>query len=296
MTLRTFGGSNPPTLGGAGCSLYALDWLIASGLLQPGNNTSWVGGGLLRYGNLGTLPGGTALFDNGSAGVTPNRGFVNQNGIAFRRARNTAAGTAPIDWVSNINVSIDVVQPVANYADPGGVWEVSALLALDSVPTSAITRDCGLVFILSANTAFTNTLRAGVAAGNDFAGFGVVYNGTNGELLWISKKNGAGGGAVLTESVSLGIFGILPTHVSVRFIGARVGAEARLEVYINGVLRLSRLWGAGTVLPIAADATFQAVLGFYKPMIRAGQDSANTAALLFSQFVLKAAETVALLA
>lgn len=294
--LNVTGPGGQPALGGAGCTLQAIDWLAAGGILQSGVNPSWVGGGLLRYGSLSTIPGGTALFDNGSGGATPNRGFVNANGIPFRRARNTVATNVPIDWVCNVDVTIPVVQPAANYNNPLGAWEVSTLMCLDAIPAAGITRDCGLVFMMTSTTSYANYMRAGVSAGNDYAGFGVVYNGTSGELLWICKKNGAGGGAPLTESVSLGVYGATtPTHVAVRFYGARVGVEARLEVYINSVLVLTRSWGTGTVLPVAADATFQAVMGFYKPMMRAAQASTDNAALLFTNFMVKAAPNAALL-
>lgn len=297
MGLKVSAGAGTPDLGGAGASLDVVDIMALGGNLQPGVNTGWVAGGYDRYGGAVVTIPGLNVFDNGSAGATPNRGLVVSNGLMWRRGRNTAAGNAPIDWYCGVRPNFQVTIPPVRISNPVQHWEVGATIMLDAIPAAPITRDCGLVFIMSANTTYSNVLRAGVAAGNDYAGFGVVFNGTNGELLWICKKNGAGGGAPLTESVSLGVYGInRPVPVRVRFHGAEPGIEAYLEVFLDNVSVLRRLWGAGTVLPVAADATFQAVLGYYSPMIRCGQDfAAGAVGLMFRDFRVRAAATDALL-
>lgn len=289
------GGGGPVALGGAGASIEVRHNAALGATQAPGNNTGWTDGGVTRYGgDVATLPG-VNPWASGSAGATPNRGYIHLRGAAWKRARNTVATAVPIDWVSGICPMPILERPTVNLGEDLAVWEVAATLMLDSTPLAAIDRDCGLVFILSSNTTFANSLRAGVAAGNDFAGFGVVFNGTNGELLWIVKKSGASGGAVLNESVSLGVFGALrPIPVKVRIHSATLGSEAKVEVFIDGALVLTRLWGAGTVLPVPADATFQAVLGYYRPMLRAAQSSASAAALLWREEVVRAARTAAL--
>lgn len=293
--LHVIGGGNDPALGGAGASIDVMDVMHLGGNLQPGTG-GWSAGGMVRYGPAVTTISGLNAFDNGSGGSTPQRGFAAALGTYWRRGRNTAAGNVPIDWYCGVRPSPLVTIPPANIPSVAKVWEVSVVLALDAVPAVPITRDCGLVFIMSANTGYPNVLRAGVAAGNDYAGFGVVFNGTNGELLWICKKNGAGGGAALNDSASLGVVGInRPVTVRVRMFSAEPGAEARLEVALDGVTVLTRQWGAGTVLPVAADATFQAVLGYYSPMIRCGQEFNANVGLLFRDFRVRAAGSASLL-
>jgi len=296
MTLRaTFGGGRV-ALGGAGSSLDVFDVLAIGGNLSPGNNTGWSSGGMMRYGgDIATIAGLNA-FDNGSGGATPNRGYQPFVGMMWRRARNTAAGNTPIDWYCGVRPNFPFDAVPVDLPSPTKVWEVGVTMTLDATPAVAITRDCGLVFVLSNNTAYGNCLRAGVAVSNDFAGFGVVFNGTNGELLWIVKKSGAAGGAPLTESVSLGVYGALrPIPVRVRFHAATVGQAAYLEVFVDNVRVLRRDWGPGTILPVVADATFQAVLGYFSVMMRAAQESTANAALLFRDFRVRAAYSAALL-
>lgn len=288
--------SGQPSLGGAGNVLHYFDYFSLGVQLQPNVNSGWPDGALERYGVQSSLPGGGQAFQAGSGGSTPNRGYAVALGCTWRRGRNTAAGTTPIDYCSNACPSPVVTKPAVQLADPFQVWEVGVQIALDAVPAVAITRDCGLVFIMSATTGYANVLRAGVAPGNDSVGFGVVFNDVTGELLWIVKKNGASGGAPLTESVSLGVKGINRiVPLKVRFFSATPASEAYLEVYVDGVLAITRTWGAGSVLPVAADAITSAQLGYYRPMIRMGQEFNANVGLLFRNFYVKAAASAALL-
>ena len=291
------GGGGAAALGGAGAVLECRHTADLGGTLQVGVNTGWTDGGFARYGAAHVTIPGANPWANGSGGVTPNRGYVHLNGANFKRARNTAVGNTPIDWYSGVCPFPVTTRPAVDLDETIQVWEVGATMMLDGVPAVAITRDCGLVFILSGNTAYANCLRAGVAAGNDYAGFGVVFNGTNGELLWIDKKSGAFGGAPLTEQVSLGVYGAFrPIPVRVRIHSATKTAEAKVEVFVDGVLVLTRLWGAGTVLPVPADtAGVQLTNGYYRPMFRAAQESAANSALCWRQEYVRAAKSTALL-
>ncbi len=295
MALLVESGGGRQSQGGAAVTLQVLDNFDLGMNFAPGNNPGWTDGGFARYGGDVVTLTGLNAWASGSAGATPNRGYAVQRGQMWRRARNTVASAVPIDWYCGISIHPTVDIPPVNIPSPMSCYEVSGVMMLDALPAVAIDRDCGLVFIMSANTTFANTMRAGVAAGNDFAGFGIVFNGTNGELLWIVKKNGAGGGAPLTEQVSLGIYGAnRPIPFRVRFQSARVGLEAKVEVFIDEVGPvISRNWGAGTVLPVAADATFQPVLGYFRAMMRAGQPSTANSALLFNNMALRAASNVA---
>lgn len=288
------GGSGQPNLGGAGAVLEATDIDSLGATFVPGTNTGWNDGGVMRYGVANvTIPSGNA-FASGSAGATPNRGRVHQIGCALKRARSTVATAVPIDWYAGICPQPVLTRPTFPL---GGikVWEVSVDMATET-PSTAIDRDCGLVFVLSSNTTFANSLRAGVAVGNDFAGFGVVFDGLNGDLRWIVKKNGASGGAALNENLLVGTPGnnrLVP--VKIRIFSATPSSEAKLDVYVDGIRVLQRFWGTGTVLPIPADATFQAVLGYFRPMMRAAQASTTNSGLLFKDFRVRAAHDEVLL-
>lgn len=290
------GGGPPNALGGAGAVLEVRHTHEFGGTLQVGVNTGWTDGGIARYGaTVATIPGANP-WANGSGGATPNRGNTHIFGAGWKRARSTVATAVPIDWYCGACPFPVTTKPTVDLKDSLQVWEVGGVMCLDGVPAVAIDRDCGLIFILSGNTAFANSLRAGVAAGNDYPGFGVVFNGTNGELLWIVKKSGVFGGAPLTESVSLGIFGFRPIPIRIRIHSATKTAEAKVEVFIDNLLVLTRLWGAGTVLPVPADtATVQATLGYYRPMFRAAQSSATNSALCWRQEYVRAAASAFLL-
>lgn len=297
MGAASRGGSPATTpLGGAGA---VLEVRPTQGSLWPNvfpGTGGWTDGGFTRYGgDVSTLPGVTA-WAAGSGGSTPLRGFQHYVGAPFQAGRNNGAGNVPIDWYCGVMVGPVVERPPVQLSGAFQVYEVGVEMLLSATPAAPITRDCGLVFIMSANTAYANVLRAGVAAGNDWAGFGVVFNGTNGELLWIVKKNGAGGGAPLTESVSLGVYGALRiVPVKVRIHSATPAANAKVEVYVDGVLTLTREWGTGTVLPVAADATFSPQMGTFRVMMRAGHEVAANCFLAWRELYLKAAASAALL-
>lgn len=283
-------------LGGAGAVVevrhaqHALNTNVA-----PGTG-GWTDGGMVRYGGaVATLPG-VNPWANGSTGATPTRGYIVANGCGWKRARNTAAGNVPIDWYCGVMAAPIVAKPVNPLDSAFGVWEVGCHMMLSATPAVAITRDCGLVFIMSINTSFANCLSAGVAAGNDFAGFGVVYRGIGGDLCWILKKSGSAGGTALDEVVTL-VPGAntTPQAVKVRITSATPGAEAKVEVYVNKVLRLTRTWGAGSLLPVAADATFSPAIGAFRPMLRAAQETTANSELYWREEYLKAAANAALL-
>ena len=288
-----------PALGGAGAVLEVRHAAALSGNLASGVNTGWVANYFARYGGSVATLGGVNPFDNGSAGSTPNRGYLSNLGAIWKRSRetNAVATNVPIDWYFGICPSPVVTKPVVDLPSAFQVWEVGAVLMLETAPAVAIARDCGLVFVMSANTSYANCLRAGVAAGNDFAGFGVVFDGLNGDLIWIDKKSGASGGAALTESVTLlsAVGPLRPVPVRVRFHSATRTAEARLEVYVDNVLALTRYWGAGTVLPVAADATAGPQLGYYRPMLRTAIPSTANCALMWRDEYIRAASNVAFL-
>lgn len=288
------GGSGQPLLGGAGAVLDITDLDAYGASFVPGTNTGWNDGAVVRYMGSPVTLAGVNGFGAGSGGATPNRGRVHQLGVALKRARNTAVGNTPIDWYIGAAPQPVLTKPVVAL---GGikVWEVSVDMATET-PATAIDRDCGLVFILSNNTAYASYLRAGVAAGNDYAGFGVVFDGLNGDLRWIVKKSGASGGAALNENVLVGTPGnnrLVP--VKVRIFSATPTSEAKLTVDVDGVKVIERFWGSGTVLPIPADATFAAVLGYYRPMMRAAQASTSNSGLLWKDLRFRAATDVALL-
>lgn len=288
-------GGGQPLLGGAGAVLEVRstqEALLSN--VTPGFG-GWSDGGFIRYGgDNATLPGVNA-WARGSLGQTPQIGYTPGLGACWMRARNTAAGNVPNDWYCGVMAAPIVVRPPVQLPQAFNVYEVGCMLALSQTPAVPITRDCGLVFMMTATTAYANVMRAGVAAGNDWAGFGVVFDGL-GDLLWIAKKNGAGGGAPLTESVLLASPGaqrIVP--LKVRMHSADPGQEARVEVYVDGILQLVRRWGPGTVLPVAADATFSAQMGSFRAMVRAGQEVAALSELWFRGMYLKAAASAALL-
>lgn len=283
-------------LGGAGAVLEVrpTQGTLWSNVV-PGTG-GWTDGGFMRYGgNFATLPG-VNPWAAGSGGSTPLRGYSTYVGAPYQVARNNGAGNVPIDWYCGVMLGPMVTRPPVLLNNAFQVYEVGVQMILNATPAAPITRDCGLVFIMASTTAYANVLRAGVAAGNDWAGFGIVFNDTTGELLWIVKKNGAGGGAPLTESVSLGAVGALrPVAVKVRVHSATPAQEAKVEVFIDGVLLLTRFWGAGTVLPVAADATFSAQMGTFRVMMRAGQEVAANVFLGWRELYLKAAASAALL-
>lgn len=295
MTLNVQMGGGAPQLGGAGAVLEVRHTQHALGTNVTPGNGGFTDGGFSRYGGtLVSLPGLNG-FGVGSAGQTPTRGYEVNLGAGWKHARNTAAGNTPYDWYCGLMATPVVQRPPAPLDSAFSVWEVGSHIMLSGVPAAPITRDCGLVFIMSANTSFANCLRAGAAAGNDWAGFGVVWDGL-GDLLWIVKKSGAGGGAPLTESVRLGTFAPpRPVALRVRIHSATPATEARVEVYIDNVLTLTRFWGTGSVLPVAADATFSAQMGAFRPLWRAAQETATNVRLLWRDEYFKAAASAALL-
>jgi hypothetical protein len=288
-----------PNLGGAGAVLEVRHASALGQNLASGLNTGWVANYFMRYGGDVAPLGGVNAFDNGSAGSTPNRGYLAYNGTFWKRSRETNAvvTNTPIDWYFGVCPSPIVTKPPVDLPSAFAVWEVGVTMMLEALPGAAITRDCGLVFIMSPNTSYANCLRAGVAAGNDYAGFGVVFDGLNGDVIWIDKKSGAFGGAPLTESVTLlsAVGALRPVPVKVRFHSATRSAEGRLEVFVDNVLALTRYWGAGTVLPVAADATFSAVLGYFRPIMRTAVPSASNCALLWREEYIRAASNAAFL-
>lgn len=276
-------------LGGVGAVLEVRHPQHALGTnITPGAG-GFSGGGFARYGGgLVTLPGLNG-YDIGSGGQTPTRGYENTLNIGWKHARNTAAGNTPFDWYCGVMPTPILQKPPSDLGSGFAVWEVSSHIMLSGVPAAPITRDCGQVFVMSANTSFANCLRAGVAAGNDYAGFGVVWDGL-GDLLWIVKKSGAGGGAPLSESVTLGTYGALrPVWLKIRIYSATKASEAKVEVYLDNVLALVRYWGPGTVLPVAADATFSASFGNFRPLWRAAQETATNVRFLWRDECFRAA-------
>lgn len=296
MSLRVKFGGAPASLGGAGATVEVRHAQHALGTnVFPGTG-GWTDGGTVRYaGQIATLPGVNG-WANGSGGATPSRGYGTANGTGWKQGRNTAAGNVPIDWYCGVMPSpLTEKPPVLLPASPFAVWEFGALMKLSAVPAANITRDCGMVLVMSANTSFANCLRAGAVAGNEFAGFGVVFDAL-GDLLWIAKKNGAGGGSALSESLKIARGTSQRINaVKIRIYDATVGVDARVEVYLDGVLTLTRSWGAGTVLPVAADATFQASMGTFRPMLRMAQETTANVFLQFRDEYIKAAATAALL-
>ncbi len=283
-------------LGGAGAVLEIRHTQHALGTnIFPGTG-GWTDGGFVRYGGSPVALPGVNGWANGSGGATPTRGYIVAGGAGWKRARNAAAGNVPIDWYCGVTANPIVEKPAATIPSAFNVWEVGALMRLSATPAAAITRDCGLVLIMAVQTTYANCLSAGAAAGNDYAGFGVVYRNITGDLCWIVKKSGAGGGAPLDEVVTL-VSGAntTPQHVKVRITSAQPGQEARVDVYVNQVLKLTRQWGAGTLLPVAADATFSPSMGAYRPMLRAAQETAVTSELYWRDEYVKAAGNAALL-
>ena len=295
MTIRaTFGGA-PVSLGGAGAMLEVRHTQHALGTnVQPGSG-GFTDGGFVRYaGALVSIPGLNG-WGAGSGGQTPQRGYVVSNNAGCKFARNTAAGNTPYDWYCGV-CAVPVLEPTAvDLKSSLSVFEVGAQIKLSGVPASAIGRDCGLVMMMASATSFANCMRAGVAAGNDYAGFGVVFNNL-GDLIFIAKKSGAGGGAALSEQVTVatGTSQRL-TPVKFRVHSATLGQEAKLELYVDGVVVLTRNWGAGTVLPVAADATFSAQMGYFRPLLRAAQEVATGVSLQWRDEYLRAAASAALL-
>ena len=283
-------------LGGAGCVLEVRHTQHALGTNVTPGSGGWTDGGFVRYGgDVASLPG-LNPWAVGSPGQTPVRGYEVNLGAGWKHARNNAAGNTPYDWYCGVAMAPIVARPPVDLPSAFGVWEFGAHLMLSGIPAANITRDCGMVCVMSANTSFANVLRGGVAAGNDWAGFGVVFNGL-GDLAWIVKKSGAGGGAPLTELVTLGSYTPQPRPipVKIRVYSATKAVEAKVEVYVDGIKTLTRSWGAGSVLPVAADATFSPQMGSFRPIIRAGQETATNVRLLFRDEYLKAAPTSALL-
>lgn len=283
------------SLGGVGAVLEVRHPQHALGTNVTPGSGGFSSGGFARYGGqLATLPGLNG-YDIGSGGQTPTRGYENTLNIPWKHARNTAAGNTPFDWYCGIMPMPILSRPPAELASGFNVWEVSSHIMLSGTPAAPITRDCGVVLVLSANTSFANCLRAGVAAGNDYAGFGVVWDGL-GDLLWIVKKSGASGGAALSEQVTLGTYGGLrPVAVKIRVYSATVGVEAKVEVYLDGVKVLTRFWGTGSVLPTVADATFSASFGNFRPLWRAAQEVATNVRFLWRDECVRAASAAYLL-
>jgi hypothetical protein len=303
MTLKITKGGGAGDLGGAGAVLDVRHAAILGGNLGIGVNTGWSQATLVRYGGDAVTLGGVNGFDNGSAGLTPNRGYGHSSGMNWKRARETGGATnIPIDWYSGFCPAPTLTRPPAPIPSAFSVWEVGCIMALENLPTGAITRDCGLVFLMNLNTTFPSALRQTPAAGSNFSGFGVVYDGTDGRLAWICRKDPA---ALPNETVQLTgpgtafptiVGAARPVTVRVRFHSATVGAEARLEVFLDGILMLTRNWGPATTLPVPADmAAIQQQQGYYRPMWRTALPSANICPFLFRDEYVRAASTVALL-
>lgn len=295
MTLRAEFAGAPVSLGGAGAMLEVRHTQHALGTnVQPGSG-GFTDGGFVRYaGALVSIPGMNG-WGAGSGGQTPQRGYVVANNAGCKFARNTAAGNTPYDWYCGVCAVPVLEPPVVNLNSSLSVFEVGVQMRLSAVPAAPITRDCGLVMMMASATSFANCMRAGVAAGNDYAGFGVVFNNL-GDLIWIAKKNGAGGGSALSEQVTL-VTGTSQrlTPVRIRVHSASLGVEAKVEVFVDNVPVLSRNWGAGTVLPVAADATFSAQMGYFRPLLRAAQEVAANVSLQWRDEYLRAAATASLL-
>lgn len=303
MTLKVTKGGGAADLGGAGAVLEVRHGAAIGGNLGIGANTGWAQATLARYGASFFTIGGVNGFDNGSAGLTPNRGYQHVAGLNWKRSRETGGATnIPIDWYCGICPAPILTRPPAPLPSAFSAWEVGCHLALEVLPTGAITRDLGLVFLMNLNTTYPAALRQAPAGGSNFSGFGVVYDGTDGRLAWICRKDPAAG---INETVQLTGPGTAyptivgaqrPVAVRVRFHSATVSSEARLEVYLDGVLVLTRNWGPGTTLPVPADmAAIQQQQGYYRPIWRNAAPSANICPLLFRDEYVRAAANAALL-
>lgn len=295
--IRIAGAAPAPSLGGAGAVMEVRHIAsIGGSAIIIGNNTSWAENSFARYGGDVAPIASTNGWVNGSGGSTPNRGYINYLNALWKRARNTGAGTVPIDWACGLCAGPLLNRPTADMQETLSVWEYGVTMALDSLPVGAITRDMGAVMIYGLTTGFPNVMRAGVAAGNQYAGFGVVYSGNGtGDLSWIVKQDGVFGGGPLNEIVPLGDFGTDPVRVVMRVHSATLASEAKVDVFVNGRKVITRFWGPGTILPLPATTTFSTLPCYFRYMIRAGQDVANISALLFRDEYMRAAATEALL-
>ncbi len=304
MGLKVTKGGGQPDLGGAGAVLE-LRHSAALGLnLSIGNNTGWAAGGFARYGATIFTMGGVNPFDQGSGGSTPNRGYIHLNGQTWKRSRetNAVATNTPIDFYSGACPFPILEKPPTQLPSAFSVWEVGCNMMLDALPAVAIARDCGLVFLMNLSTSFPAALRQTPAAGSNFCGFGVVYNGSDGTLWWVNRKVPTVGVNELVQLTGPGtalpnVVGALrPVSLRFRFHSATLGSEAKVEVYIDGVKVRSQNWGVGTTLPVPADMTgIQDQQGYFRPIWRTAIPSTANCSLLWRDEYIKAAATFSLL-
>jgi hypothetical protein len=304
MPLKVNSPGGGASLGGAG-SVIELRHSAALGLnLSIGNNTGWAAGGWSRYGGDIFTMGGVNPFDQGSGGSTPNRGYIHLNGMTWKRARetNAVATNSPIDWYCGACPFPILDRPPVQLPSAFSVWEVGCMMMLDALPVGVIARDIGLVFLMNLSTGYPAALRQAPAAGSNFCGFGAVYNNQDGSIWWVNRKVPTVGVNELVQLTGPGtslpaVIGALrPVPVKFRFHSATVGAEAKVEVFLDGVLVRSQNWGPGTTLPVPADmAAIQAQQGYFRPIWRTAIPSTDNCALLFRDEYFKAAASVSLL-
>jgi hypothetical protein len=186
--------------------------------------------------NLGGLSTTNNLYFQGIDGGTENAG-------------GGAPGTGgSLSWFNIVNVRVrTVAPPFWPIDDDWNVHRVVWIAAMSIQPTSL--NDVGLQFVTS-NTQTDGILRT------PQNGFGIQYN-----LTGVSFMANNGGGAVQTQLATNGVAGFLSSDYhsfDIRLLSALPNQHARLKVFMDDTLVVSRDWTDGT-LPVPVGA----ITGFF---------------------------------
>lgn len=237
---------------------------VSSGVLPPSYQYALLSRTGTLYGAFWAI--GAANGPDGLSLVNGRTMYAMPVGVGVRR-----------DVYAAYHPGIKLVRPPAVFDDPFAVWEVEAHVALTN-PAATPNEDMGLFFHCNCSvTGYAVGFTVGQALGNPgHTGFGIQM-GAAGQPMFVARK--ALGGAALSETISLGGTGpwIVPRiqRWKVRIFSATPVADAKVEIYIDDVLSLTRSFTAGTTMPNTTDTL--GWVGAFRVWIRmfANNPSAN---------------------
>jgi hypothetical protein len=185
------------------------------------------------------------FFSNASAGGGgTNDGFTHYRGRPCFRYGDTGAGQATWSFTgTNLRFAFSQTKPVTDFADDFSCWQVTFVAAVANGGN-----EVGMEIGPNA--------RMGMIVTSD-PGIGFVVRAANSMSLIACQ----GGGLTIDEQIANttlngATFDLADWHVyTMRILGATVSSEAILKVYSDGILRTTKAWGAGTLLPGQASAT-----------------------------------------
>jgi hypothetical protein len=204
---------------------------------------------------------GSSLSYGGTAGIT-NSG-TNSGGTQKDRFCNRYGAAAPGSagfFTSPVNMIMPIVQPVHKLEDDAQINNMRFIFTMcrTGITAQAFPNDCGISF--APNTAQIGNIF--VSSAIQQVGFGVFYDGA-GDLWWASRPTLLPVNSLPPDAIKLTTDGGLDWHeIEFRFQSAQLGADATVNVIVDGVDTITRNWGVGTLLPTAASAGLSTIFGF----------------------------------